>query len=73
MWGFGKMAYQQLLELILNPDYGDITDTEDGTDLVIKYEKPAGASFPKTTITPRRRTGPLCDDAVGGSEVREAS
>ena len=56
VWGFGKMAYQQLLELVLNPDYGDITDTDDGTDLVIKYEKPAGASFPKTTITPRRRT-----------------
>ena len=70
VWGFGKMAYQQLLELVLNPDYGDITDTEDGTDLVIKHEKPAGASFPKTTITPRRRTGPLCDDAVGGSEER---
>ena len=68
VWGFGKMAYQQLLELVLNPDYGDITDTEDGTDLVIKYEKPAGASFPKTTITPRRRTGPLCDEAVGGSD-----
>ena len=68
VWGFGKMAYQQLLELVLNPDYGDITDTDDGTDLIIKYEKPAGASFPKTTITPRRRTGPLCDEAVGGSE-----
>lgn len=68
IWGFGKMAYQQLLELVLNPDYGDITDTEEGTDLEIKYEKPAGASFPKTTITPRRRTSPMCSDAVGGTD-----
>ena len=62
------MAYQQLLELVLNPDYGDITDTEEGTDLTIKYGKPPGASFPQTTITPRRRTSALCDEAVGGSE-----
>ena len=68
IWGFGKMAYQQLLELVLNPDYGDITDTEEGTDLTIKYGKPAGAVFPQTTITPRRRTSPLCDDALGGPD-----
>ena len=68
IWGFGKMAYQQLLELVLNPDYGDITDTEEGTDLTIKYGKPPGAAFPQTTITPRRRTSALCDEAVGGSE-----
>ena len=68
IWGFGKMAYQELLNLVLNPEYGDITDVEVGTDLVIKYGKPAGASFPQTTITPRRRSSPLCDDAVGGSE-----
>ena len=68
IWGFGKMAYQELLNLVLNPEYGDITDVESGTDLVIKYGKPAGASFPQTTITPRRRSSPLCDDAVGGPE-----
>ena len=68
IWGFGKMAYQQLLELVLNPDYGDITDTEEGTDLTIKYGKPPGAAFPQTTITPRRRTSPLCDEAVGGPD-----
>ena len=68
IWGFGKMAYQQLLELVLNPDYGDITDTDEGTDLTIKYGKPPGASFPQTTITPRRRTSALCDEAIGGSD-----
>ena len=59
VWGFGKMAYQELLSLVLNPDYGDITDTEEGTDLVIKYGKPAGAQFPQTSITPRRRPSGL--------------
>ena len=68
IWGFGKMAYQELLNLVLNPEYGDITDVETGTDLVLKYGKPAGAQFPQTSLTPRRRTSPLCDDAVGGPD-----
>ena len=62
VWSFGKMAYEKLLNLILNPEYGDITDSETGTDLVIRYGKPAGASFPQTEITPRRRPSPLCEE-----------
>ena len=68
MWGYGKMAYESLLNLVLNPEYGDITDVEEGTDLVINYGKPPGASFPQTKITPRRRNSVLCNDAVGGDE-----
>ena len=63
IWGYGKMVYQNLLNLVLNPDYGDITDPESGTDLVIHYGKPAGAQFPQTKITPRRKSSALSDDA----------
>ena len=59
LWGYGKTAYKELLNLVLNPEYGDITDVEDGTDLVINYGKPAGAQFPQTAITPRRKNSPL--------------
>ena len=62
VWGFGKQVYEKLLNLVLNPEYGDITDTETGTDLVLGYGKPAGASFPVTSITPRRQSSPLCAD-----------
>jgi len=62
IWGFGKMAYQELLNLVLNPDYGDITDPTEGTDLVIVYGKPPGAQFPQTNITPRRKTSKLAKD-----------
>ena len=31
IWGFGKTVYEQLLNLVLNPEYGDITDPETGT------------------------------------------
>lgn len=68
IWGYGKEAYTSLLNLVLNPEYGDITDVDDGTDLTLTYGKPPGAAFPKTTLTPRRRTSPLCDEAVGGDE-----
>ena len=56
IWGYGKTAYSELLNLVLNPDYGDVTDLEAGTDLVINYGKPPGAQFPQTSITPRRRS-----------------
>tara|TARA_R110000824_G_scaffold312384_1_gene499433 strand:- start:152 stop:901 length:750 start_codon:yes stop_codon:yes gene_type:complete len=62
-WGYGKTAYESLLNLVLNPDYGDITDTEEGTDLVLNYGKPPGASYPLTKLQPRRRPSPLAEDA----------
>jgi hypothetical protein len=69
VWGFGKQVYEKLLNLVLNPEYGDITDPESGTDLVITYGKPAGATFPVTNVTPRRRSSPLCPD--GPEKSRE--
>lgn len=68
VWGFGKMAYQKLLNIVLDPDYGDITDAEEGNDLKVLYEKHSGASFPTTDIRPRPRKTPLCDEAVGGDD-----
>ena len=50
------------MNLVLNPEYGDITDPESGTDLVLHYGKPAGAAFPQTEVIPRRRASPLCQD-----------
>ena len=61
MWGYGKMAYETLLNLVLNPEYGDITDTEKGTDLRIDYGKKQGQSFPTTDIRPMRRTSALAE------------
>jgi hypothetical protein len=47
---------------VLNPEYGDITDVETGTDLQMTYGKPPGASFPQTKLVPRRRSSSLCED-----------
>ena len=45
VWGYGKMAYEKLLTIVLDPDYGDITDPESGNDLKLMYGKLPGASF----------------------------
>ena len=62
IWGYGKTVYEQLLNLVLNPEYGDITDPQEGTDLLLSYGKPAGASFPQTKLMPSRKTSQMCKD-----------
>lgn len=71
VWGFGKRAYETLVGLVMNPEYGDITDPETGTDLVVTYTKPAGASFPETKITPRRKSSVLLEDTAKAAELLE--
>lgn len=73
IWGYGKQVYEQLLNLVLNPEYGDITDPQEGTDLLLSYGKPAGASFPQTKLMPSRRTSTMCKDLDedGCSELLE--
>ena len=72
VWGFGKRAYETLLGLVLNPEYGDITDPSEGTDLDITYIKPAGASFPETKITPRRRPSLLAEDETAARSLMDS-
>ena len=51
-WGFGKMVYQELLSVISDPDYGDITDPVKGRDIVVEFKtsEETGRAFPSTTI-----------------------
>ena len=70
IWAFGKTVYQSLLNIMLDEDYGDITDPETGTDVVLNYHVPGTpGSFPKTTLKPRRRPSVLCDEAVADGLV----
>jgi len=64
VWGYGKTAYEQLLGYILDPDYGDITDIESGTDITLTYTKPSKpGAYPQTTLKPRRHTSTLLEDS----------
>ncbi len=64
-WGFGKMVYQELLSIIADPDYGDITDPVNGRDVSVEFKtaEETGASFPKTTIRVKPNQTPLTDDS----------
>ena len=69
VWSYGKMAYETLLGYVLDPDYGDMTHPETGTDIVLTYTVPnTPGSFPKTQLKPRRRPSVLCDDAVANCD-----
>ena len=63
IYGYGKRAYENLLAYILDPDYGDITDTLEGTDIALTYTKPTAAgAYPQTSLKMRRNTSPLLED-----------
>lgn len=63
-WGFGKLVYQELLSIVSDPDYGDISDISNGRDVVIEFKtaEELGTSFPKTTIRVKPNQTPLYDD-----------
>jgi gp32 DNA binding protein like len=69
LFSYSKKVYETLLQLVINPDYGDISDAEEGIDLVLAYGKAPGAMFPTTTITPRRRSSPIVADKKQRDEL----
>ena len=50
-WGFGKTVYQELLSIIADPDYGDISDSMTGRDIVV--ERQTAACLLYTSPSPR--------------------
>tara|TARA_B110000914_G_scaffold204842_1_gene199552 strand:- start:8 stop:766 length:759 start_codon:yes stop_codon:yes gene_type:complete len=63
-WGFGKTVYQELLSVIADPDYGDITDPVSGRDVSVEFitAEESGASFPKTAIRVKPNQTPIVED-----------
>jgi hypothetical protein len=53
-----------LLGYVLDPEYGDITDSNEGTDIVVTYSKPTRpGAYPQTSMKMKRSSSPLLDDA----------
>jgi len=65
-WGFGKTFYQDILGYIADPDYGDITDSMTGRDIVLEVTsaEESNASYPTTTIRVKPAQTKLVDDAA---------
>ncbi len=72
-WGFGKTVYQELLSIIADPDYGDITDPTSGRDVAVEFKtaEETGKSFPSTTIRVKPNQTPITEDASVLEAIKE--
>jgi hypothetical protein len=68
IWDFGKTVYQKLLTLMLDEDYGDITDPLTGRDIKINNSKPPGKKYADTDVTPRGKVSKLSNDQKQANE-----
>jgi len=57
---FGKTVYTELLSIISDPDYGDITDIQNGRDIVVEYvpQEKSDTNFAKTMVRPKPNQTP---------------
>ena len=73
-WGFGKTVYQELLSIIADPDYGDITDPVSGRDVAVEFKtaEETGKSFPSTSIRVKPNQTPITEDAAVLESIKES-
>lgn len=63
LWSFGKQVYQALLGIMLDEDYGDITDPKSGRDVKVTCSKANGKTYASTDVMPRGKASPLAESA----------
>lgn len=63
-WSFGKTVYEELLGIIEDPDYGDITDPKTGRDIVVEYvpKEKSDTNFAKTSVRAKPSVTPASTD-----------
>lgn len=69
-WGYGKMVLNDISQLFLNEEWGDISHPLNGTDLNITFKKAANPRDSVTTIQPARSSTPLIPNA-SNKEIAE--
>lgn len=62
-WAFGVQIYKQIMTAMTEPDYGDITDLNNGYDIGVEYKSAQDAKkdFPETTIFIKPKPRPVID------------
>jgi len=62
-WSFGKQIYTELLSVIADPDYGDISDLMSGRDITIEHVAPEKeGAYPTFTVRVKPNTTPATTD-----------
>lgn len=59
LWGFGKKAYEQIMNLYEIGEYGDVTDPDDGSILLLTLSPDTYGLTP--TVHPARQSSPLAN------------
>ena len=72
LWAFGKMVYQSLLNIMLDEDYGDITDPATGRDIKVVCTKAPGRQWATTEVRPRGKQTKLSADTKQAKEWMSA-
>lgn len=72
-WEFGKMVYQELLGVMADEDYGDITDVASGRDITVEVipAKETGKMFNTTTVRVKPNQTPLEAEATSVESLLE--
>ena len=70
-WGFGKTVYQDILQYIADPDYGDITDPITGRDVALNVTPgdDSGKTYPTTQLRIKPSTSKISTDATQAAEI----
>ena len=68
-WGFGKTIYTELLSIVSDPDYGDITDLMNGRDIDVEFTPAEGGGYPKTAIRVKPNTSTATDDKAIAEKI----
>lgn len=68
LWAFGKMVYQSLLNIMLDEDYGDITDPTTGRDIKVVCTKAPGRQWATTEVRPRGKQTKMSTEAKQAKE-----
>ena len=70
-WGFGKQVYQDLLSIIADEDYGDITDLKTGRDITVEFTEAAGeGTYPTTSIRVKPTQTPATTDKEIADKIK---
>jgi|TARA_R110000787_G_scaffold158851_1_gene272699 hypothetical protein len=69
-WEFGKMVYTELLGVMMDEDYGDITDISAGRDITVEVipAKETGKMFDTTTVRVKPVQTPISKDSSAVEE-----
>jgi len=78
-WGFGSTIYDELLAVMDEPDYGDITDLNKGYDIQVDFTPPEksnkvapdGRKFPETKIFIKPKPRPVLPDDMDPTKAKK--